>query len=71
MEFKVPIYFPKENKYRLLSDVSPVIESLAKKQFDDYVKRVRIFASPDIRHQLLESTDFESALRTAVETTAS
>ena len=67
VEFKVPIHFPKENKYRLLSDVSPVIESLAKKQFDDYVKRVRIFASPDIRHQLLESAEFESALRTAFE----
>ncbi len=69
VEFKVPIYFPKEDKYRLLSDVSPVVESLAKKQFDDYVKRVRIFASPDIRHQLLESSEFESALRTAVELT--
>jgi len=67
VEFKVPIHFPKENKYRLLSDVSPVIESLAKKQFDDYVKRVRIFASPDIRHQLLKSSEFESALRTAFE----
>ncbi|MFT5326111.1 MAG: HD superfamily phosphohydrolase [Planctomycetaceae bacterium] len=69
VEFKVPIYFAKENKYRLLSDVSPVIESLAKKQFDDYVKRVRIFASPDIRHQLQESADFETALRAAVEAT--
>jgi HD superfamily phosphohydrolase len=71
VEFKVPIYFPKEDKYRLLSDVSPVIESLAKKQFDDYVKRVRIFASPDIRHQLLESVEFESALRKAVDATKS
>lgn len=69
VEFKVPIYFAKENKYRLLSDVSPVIESLAKKQFDDYVKRVRIFASPDIRHQLQESAEFETALRSAIETT--
>jgi HD superfamily phosphohydrolase len=69
VEFKVPIYFAKEDKYRLLSDVSPVIESLARKQFDDYVKRVRIFASPDIRHQLQDSADFESALRTAVEAT--
>jgi len=69
VEFKVPIYFAKENKYRLLSDVSPVIESLAKKQFDDYVKRVRIFASPDIRHQLQESAEFESALRAAIEAT--
>ncbi|MDA0806461.1 MAG: HD domain-containing protein [Planctomycetota bacterium] len=69
VEFKVPIYFAKENRYRLLSDVSPVIESLAKKQFDDYVKRVRIFASPDIRHQLQDSAEFETALRTAVEAT--
>ena len=69
VEFKVPIYFAKENKYRLLSDVSPVIESLARKQFDDYVKRVRIFASPDIRHQLQESADFETALRAAIEAT--
>jgi len=70
VEFKVPVYFPKEGIYRLLSDVSPVIESLAKKQFDDYVKRVRIFASPDIRHQIMESPDFESALRAAIEATA-
>ena len=70
VEFKVPIYFPKDGVYRLLSDVSPVIESLAKRQFDDYVKRVRIFASPDIRHQLLDSPEFESALREAAETTA-
>jgi uncharacterized protein len=69
VEFKVPIYFPKEGVYRLLSDVSPVIESLAKKQFDDYVKRVRIFARPDVRHQITESSDFESALRTAIEAT--
>tara|TARA_R110002072_G_C7977192_1_gene535659 strand:- start:13034 stop:14380 length:1347 start_codon:yes stop_codon:yes gene_type:complete len=69
VEFKVPIYFAKEDRYRLLSDVSPVIESLAKKQFDDYVKRVRIFASPDIRHQLQDSAEFESAIRAAVETT--
>ena len=71
VEFKVPIYFAKENKYRLLSDVSPVIESLAKKQFDDYVKRVRIFSSPDIRQQLQESAEFETALRAAIEETKS
>ena len=66
VEFKVPIYFPKENKYRLLSDVSPVIESLAKKQFDDYVKRVRIFASPDVKGQLVDARSFESALTAAI-----
>lgn len=71
VEFRVPIYFPKEDRYRLLSDVSPVIESLARKQFDDYVKRVRIFASPDIRHQLQEMSDFESLLRDAIQAAAS
>jgi len=69
VEFKVPIYFAKEDVYRLLSEVSPVIESLAKKQFDDYVKRVRIFVSPDIQSSLAEFDGFETALRTAIEST--
>jgi HD superfamily phosphohydrolase len=47
VEFNVPIYFPKEGLYRPLHEVSPVVESLARKQFDDYVKRVRVFVHPD------------------------
>lgn len=47
VEFNVPIYFPKEEIYRPLNVVSPVVESLAQKQFDDYVKRVRVFVHPD------------------------
>lgn len=47
VEFQVPIYFPKEAVYRPLHEVSPVVESLAKKQFDDYVKRVRVFVHPE------------------------
>lgn len=46
VEFNVEIYFPKENVYRPLGEVSPVIHTLATQQFDDYVKRVRIFAHP-------------------------
>lgn len=49
VEFRVQIYYAKEQVYHYLHDVSPVVESLAKKQFDDYVKRVRIFAHPDIK----------------------
>lgn len=48
VEFRVPIYFPKEDIYRPLHEVSPVVESLAQKQFDDYVKRVRVFINPDL-----------------------
>jgi HD superfamily phosphohydrolase len=46
VEFKVDIYFPKESVYRPLQDVSPVVDSLARTQFDDYVKRVRVFVAP-------------------------
>ncbi len=46
MEFNVPIYFPKEDVYRPLHQVSPVVESLAQKQFHDYVKRVRVLSIP-------------------------
>ena len=54
VEFDVEIHFPKEDRYRPLGEVSPAVRTLAKEQFDDYVKRVRIFAHPrvvaDLRH---------------------
>ncbi|MEZ6047656.1 MAG: HD domain-containing protein [Planctomycetaceae bacterium] len=49
VEFNVQIYYSKEQVYRYLHEVSPVIESLAQRQFDDYVKRVRIFVHPHKR----------------------
>ena len=48
VEFNVEIFFPKENIYRPLGEVSPVVHTLATRQFDDYVKRVRIFTHPDL-----------------------
>ena len=44
--------FPKEARYRPLADVSPVVQSLATGQFDDYVKRVRIFVHPRLADDL-------------------
>ena len=52
VEFNVEIYFTKEGVYRPLGDVSPVIRTLATEQFDDYVKRVRIFAHPRLVEDL-------------------
>lgn len=52
VEFHVEIHYPKEQRYRLLGDVSPVVQTLARKQFDDYVKRVRIFAHPRIAEEV-------------------
>ena len=34
--------------WRRLDELSPVVRSLAREQFDDLVKRVRIFAAPDL-----------------------
>ncbi len=48
VQFDVQIHFPKENRWRPLGEVSPVVRTLATEQFDDYVKRVRIFAHPRI-----------------------
>ena len=47
VEFKVDIFFPKEGVYRPLQQVSPVVDSLARTQFDDYVKRVRVFVAAE------------------------
>ena len=49
VEFAVDIFFPKTGTYRSLREVSPVVEALALTQFDDYVKRVRIFIHPRLR----------------------
>ena len=46
VEFNVPVYYPKERSYRMLGDVSPVVQALAHTQFDDYVKQVRISIHP-------------------------
>jgi HD superfamily phosphohydrolase len=52
IEFAVQVFFPKERLYRTLAEVSPAVHALATKQFDDYVKRVRIFAHPAIAIEL-------------------
>ncbi len=42
VEFKVDIYYPKENAYRPLKQVSPIVSAMSDNTFDDCVKRVRI-----------------------------
>lgn len=62
VEFRVEIFFPKEQVYRALPDVSPVVHTLATKQFDDYVKRVRLFAPADIARDLRAVSDLSNLL---------
>jgi len=65
VEFEVDLYFPKEKRYRPLQEVSPVVRALAGTQFDDYVKRVRIYAHPRIAHQLSALAGLPGMIRSA------
>jgi hypothetical protein len=49
IEFRVDVFDAKEGEYRPLEELSPMIEALARRQFDDYVKRVRVFVHPRLR----------------------
>jgi HD superfamily phosphohydrolase len=57
IEFRVDVYYTKENRYRPLGDVSPVVQALARRQFDDYVKQVRVFVHPRLRDGLRRRSD--------------
>ena len=46
IEIKIEVYFPKSDRYLALEDISPIVRAMSREQFDDYVKRVRIFAHP-------------------------
>lgn len=62
VEFKVDIYFPKQDQYRRLGDVSPVVSALARSQFDDDVKRVRVFAASRVVDALRQLPDLADRL---------
>ncbi len=69
VEFNVEVYFPKEDCYRPLGEVSPVVRTLAKEQFDDYVKRVRVFVDPRAASELRRMEDLPKLLHTAIDRT--
>lgn len=49
----------RDGSYRTLGELSPVVHALATKQFDDIVKRVRIFVRPELRAHVA-TIDFAS-----------
>lgn len=65
VDFRVDIYYPKERVYRPLEAVSPVTEALAKRQFDDAVKRVRVFVHPRLRKSVDALPDFNTLVAEA------
>lgn len=69
VEFQVQIHFAKEDQFRSLTEVSPVVESMAQTQFDDSVKRVRIFIHPEIRDRIPGIQKVSDCLNAAYEQT--
>jgi hypothetical protein len=67
VEFHVEVHFSKEDCYRPLGDVSPVVRTLAQEQFDDYVKRVRIFAHPSLAKDVRALPKLCELVRTAIQ----
>jgi len=62
VEFDLEVYSAKEDAYHMLADVSPVVQTLAKRQFDDYVKRVRVFVHPRLREMLNDVPNIDELL---------
>ncbi len=66
VDFDIDIYYPKEDRYRALGDVSPVVRTLARQQFDDHVKRVRIFVHPRLAGAKLSQGEIQLMIVEAV-----
>ncbi len=69
VQISIEIQFPKEGTWRGLAEVSPVVRALATEQFDDYVKRVRIYAHPRLVGDLRRLTNLPQLLDQAIERT--
>ncbi|MGD9857921.1 MAG: HD domain-containing protein [Planctomycetaceae bacterium] len=65
IEFEVDIYYPHQQEYRPLQEVSPVVDALARTQFDQYAKRVRVFGHPSVAQAIRQLDDFDALLRQA------
>ena len=48
VQFEVDLLNQKTVVYRSLKELSPVVKALATRQFDDFVKQVRVFVHPTV-----------------------
>ncbi|TWT67694.1 hypothetical protein Pla123a_42500 [Posidoniimonas polymericola] len=67
VEFNIDVYFAKQRAYRRLGDVSPVVRTLAREQFDDYVKRVRLFVHPRVADDMRDLRNLPELLAEAID----
>ena len=62
IELEIDVHYPREGVYRPLNDVSPVVRALAREQFDDSVKKVRLYVAPEIAPRLRDLPDLDRIL---------
>ena len=67
VEFDISIYDPRLDRYEPFAAVSPVLEVLARQQFDDYVKRVRVLGAPHVVSRLPAPDKVEGMLADAIQ----
>ncbi len=66
VEFRVDVYSTDDRRYRPLREVSPIVDSMAKTQFDDCVKKVRIFATEEVRDALPDGFSLDEMVEEVV-----
>jgi HD superfamily phosphohydrolase len=66
VDFDIEVCFSKAGMYRRLGEISPVVRTLAQEQFDDYVKRVRVFVHPRIAADAALLPDLHQRLTAAI-----
>ncbi len=67
VQLKVEIYDPKRDCHRPLEEISPVVRMLAATQFDDYVKRVRVFIHPDVARTARQLSGVDRMVEAAID----
>jgi HD superfamily phosphohydrolase len=68
VDFNIDVLLTKAHEYRPLGEISPVVRALGL-QFDDYVKRVRVFAHPRVVQDLKRLDHLAELLTTAIDRT--
>lgn len=63
VQFEVDLYDQSTEEFQSLKNLSPVVNSLATRQFDDFVKQVRVFVHPS----LVAQADFKKELAQAAQ----
>lgn len=66
VQFALDVRTNSTGDYATLAELSPVVSALAQRQFDDYVKQVRVFVHPSLRDSL-PTTPLVDWLRDTIE----